>query len=104
MPAAARGEADGGDLRAVRHGGALELLGEEAANERAQRGEDRFPAVHGFKCLQSQREDLFGAGAAVHHMPEEEVVQLICAEGVLGLLRDFAVLAGDQLRGNGRVD
>ena len=37
-PIAARGKADRTDLRAVRHGGALELLGEEAADERAQGG------------------------------------------------------------------
>ena len=103
VPAAARGEAHAGHLRAIRHGGTLELLGEEAADKRAQRGEDRLPAVHAVKRLQSQRKDLFGAGAAVHHVPEEEVVQLIRAEGFLGFLRDFAVLTGDQLRRDGCV-
>ena len=103
-PIAARGKADRTDLRAVRHGGALELLGEEAADERAQGGENRVVGVLSVKRGLGQWVELERGRAAVHHVIEEEIVQGIRAQGVLRALGQLARLGGDQLGGDRRIE
>ena len=102
-PIAAWGKADGADFRAVRHGGALKLLGEEAADECTQSGENREIVILAVKRGFCHGVELERRRAAVHHVIEEEVVQGICAEGILRALGQFPLFRGDEFGGDRRI-
>ena len=104
MPISTRGKSDRANLRTVGHTGALELLVEEAAHK------DLEPFAQGFVVVDvPQRKlchavELFGREAVAKHIEQVEIVQLVGADQILGLLRDLAVFSGgEKLGGNGGV-
>ena len=84
-PIAAGREADGADLGAVGHARTLELLAEEPPEERPQGRRHLRPRVRLRERREfAQEEDLLGRIAAADGVEQDEVVQLVGAEGVLG--------------------
>ncbi len=56
-------------------------------------------------CLRGKEEDLVRWGTVAQEVIEEEVVQLVGADGGLGELRDLTLgVGGEQLRRDGRVE
>ena len=97
--AVARGEREAHDRGAVGRGAALELLREEAAAVAVQPVDERGAVEFALEGDLGQAEDLLGGAAAHDHVPEEEVLQDVGADGVLALLQQLALVAdGQQLR------
>ena len=95
-PVAAGREADAAHFRAVGHARALELLIEEAVHKGVEPFLDRFGAVSSVEGVERQAVDALGGEAVAQHVVEEEVVELVGAHEVLGLLGDVALgIGGD---------
>ena len=86
----------------VGHAVALELVGEEAAQEDEQPAADLARARSGRRRRQRHARDAARAEAEAEEVVEEEVVQLVGADEVLGALHDLAVGARPQQLGADR--
>ena len=84
--------------------GALELLREEAAHEGRQPFFDGRVIVHAGEGFPCGAVDLARRIAEAQHVVQEKVVQLVGADQIFGLLADLAVLGGQQLGRDWRVE
>ena len=95
---------NGTDLGTVRYAGTLELLGEEAAIEFLLPFHDGLAVKFAFKGACCHTVELFGRIALADRIIEEEVVQIVGTDDILGLLRDLAVLGGKKLGADGGIE
>ena len=82
-------EGDVGNLWAIGHATALELLAEKAPEEGAEPVLQFIVSVFSFctaEDLTCHEEDAARAGMTGYEVPEKEVMQLVWADGILGLL------------------
>lgn len=92
-----RGEGDGTDFRAVRQAGTLELLGEKSPVEVLQPFEDCGIGVFSRKGAVGDPIDLRRCEFRTQHIIQEEVVELIGSDEILGFLGDHAVFRWQKL-------
>ena len=83
---AARRERHRADLRAVGQTGALKLLCKEAAHKHAEPAENCLSVVFAREGVAREAENLRRAAAHAHHVVEEEIVQFIGTDNLLGHL------------------
>ena len=91
-PVATWREADAAHLWSVGQAAALELLREEAPEERVQPVVDKLAGVLALEGVHGQHEDLLGAEAEAEEIVEEEVVEFIGTHQVFRLLCDVALV------------
>ena len=101
-PVATWREADAAHLWSVGQAAALELLREEAPEERVQPVVDKLAGVLALEGVHGQHEDLLGAEAEAEEIVEEEVVELIGTHQVFRLLCDVALVVGRRQFGRDR--
>ena len=98
-PVAPRRQGDRADLRAVRKAAPLELLREEPLEEDFKPLQEGFSFIALPEGLLREEEYLSGRTAEAEEVVEEEVMELVRADEVLGQLSDRAVLGcGSQFR------
>src|SRR5439155_18142028 len=78
------------DLRGVGQAVPLELVGEEALEEDGEPAPDRGERVPALERMERHPRDAAWPEAEAQEVVEEEVVQLVGADDLLGLLRDLA--------------
>ena len=104
-PVSSGAQANAANLGAVGQTRALELLGEEAAEECLEPMLDDVIVVPAFEGFLRKQENLHRAESMTHEIIEEEVVELVGANQVLCLLLDIAILVGrNQFGTDGSVD
>ena len=89
--AGARREAEAVERRAVLQAGALELLAEEAAAVAAQPLLERCMVKLVAVGDVGQTQHLLGCKAVIDQIVQEEILEVIRADGVLALLGDLAI-------------
>ena len=98
-PVASRREADRADLWTVRYAGAFELLGEESLQKESEPLFELLAAVYSVKRAAGHEHELIGRSAEALEMIEEEIVNLVGAEGILRLLGYLAAAVGRKQLG-----
>src|SRR5207244_11202360 len=105
-PVAARREgAARADLRGVGQAVPLELVREEALEEDGEPAPDRGERVPALERMERHARDAARPEAEAQEVVEEEVVQLVGADDLLGLLRDLATPPeAEELRADRRLE
>ena len=93
-PIATRRKAYGAHLRPVGHRGTFELLVEEATQKCYQPFLDGLGGILVLEGTARHEEKTSRTEAETHEVIQEEVVQLVRTNEVLGLLRDVALRVG----------